>query len=135
LQPEIETTMKKTLMTLLLLAAFTMAQADDVMKKEKDGTYIVNTTTLAQDVEGYNGPTPLEIHIKKNKIVKVVMLKSMETPKYNAKVKKQMIPLYENVKLKKGKKVEVDGVTGATFTSEAVRENVQRGLDYYWKNK
>ena len=122
-------------MTLLLLAAFTMAQADDVMKKEKDGTYIVNTTTLAQDVEGYNGPTPLEIHIKKNKIVKVVMLKSMETPKYNAKVKKQMIPLYENVKLKKGKKVEVDGVTGATFTSEAVRENVQRGLDYYWKNK
>jgi len=135
LQPEIETTMKKTLMTLLLLAAFTMAQADDVMKKEKDGTYIVNTTTLAQDVEGYNGPTPLEIHIKKNKIVKVVMLKSMETPKYNAKVKKQMIPLYENVKLKKGKKVEVDGVTGATFTSEAIRENVQRGLDYYWKNK
>ena len=127
--------MKKTLMTLLLLAAFTMAQADDVMKKEKDGTYIVNTTTLAPDVEGYNGPTPLEIHIKKNKIVKVVLLKSMETPKYNAKVKKQMIPFYENVKLKKGKKVEIDGVTGATFTSDAVKENVQRGLDYYWKNK
>ena len=123
------------MMTLLLLAAFTMAQADNVMKKEKDGTYIVNTTTLAQDVEGYNGPTPLEIHIKKNKIIKVVLLKSMETPKYNAKVKKQMIPLYENVKLKKGKKVEVDGVTGATFTSDAIKENVKRGLDYYWKNK
>lgn len=127
--------MKKAFMTLLLLAAFTLAQADNVMKKEKDGTYVVNTTTLADDVEGYNGTTPLEIHIKKNKIVKVVLLKSMETPKYNAKVKKQMIPLYENVKLKKGKKVEVDGVTGATFTSEAVKENVQRGLDYYWKHK
>ncbi|MBQ6406157.1 MAG: FMN-binding protein [Prevotella sp.] len=127
--------MKKTMVSLLLLAAFTMAHADNVMKKEKDGTYVINTTTLAQDVEGYNGTTPLEIHIKKNKIVKVVLLKSMETPKYNAKVKKQMIPLYENVKLKKGKKVEVDGVTGATFTSEAVKENVQRGLDYYWKHK
>ena len=127
--------MKKAFMTLLLLAAFTLAQADNVMKKEKDVTYVVNTTTLADDVEGYNGTTPLEIHIKKNKIVKVVLLKSMETPKYNAKVKKQMIPLYENVKLKKGKKVEVDGVTGATFTSEAVKENVQRGLDYYWKHK
>lgn len=127
--------MKQTLMTLLLLAAFTMAHADNVMKKEKDGTYVINTTTLAQDVEGYNGTTPLEIYIKKNIIVKVVLLKSMETPKYNAKVKKQMIPLYENVKLKKGKKVEVDGVTGATFTSEAVKENVQRGLDYYWKHK
>lgn len=127
--------MKKAFMTLLLLAAFTLAQADNVMKKEKDGTYVVNTTTLADDVEGYNGTTPLEIHIKKNKIVKVVLLKNQETPKYNAKVKKQMIPLYENVKLKKGKKVEVDGVTGATFTSEAVKENVQRGLDYYWKHK
>ena len=127
--------MKKAFMTLLLLAAFTLAQADNVMKKEKDGTYVVNTTTLADDVEGYNGTTPLEIYIKKNQIVKVVLLKSMETPKYNAKVKKQMIPLYENVKLKKGKKVEVDGVTGATFTSEAVKENVQRGLDYYWKHK
>lgn len=127
--------MKKAFMTLLLLAAFTLAQADNVMKKEKDGTYVINTTTLAQDVEGYNGTTPLEIYIKKNKIVKVVLLKSMETPKYNAKVKKQMIPLYENVKLKKGKKVEIDGVTGATFTSEAVKENVQRGLDYYWKHK
>ena len=127
--------MKRTMVSLLLLAAFTMAHADNVMKKEKDGTYVINTTTLAQDVEGYNGTTPLEIYIKKNKIVKVVLLKSMETPKYNAKVKKQMIPLYENVKLKKGKKVEVDGVTGATFTSEAVKENVQRGLDYYWKHK
>ena len=64
--------MKNVLLAMFLLCGLT-AQADDVMKKEKDGTYIVNTTTLAQDVEGYNGPTPLEIHIKKNKIVKVVL--------------------------------------------------------------
>ena len=55
--------MKRTMVSLLLLAAFTLAQADNVMKKEKDGTYVVNTTTLADDVEGYNGTTPLEIHI------------------------------------------------------------------------
>ena len=122
-------------MTLLLLAAFTLAQADNVMKKEKDGTYVINTTTLAEDVEGYAGPTPVEVYIKKNKIVKVVPLKMQEGPKYVAKVKKQMIPLYENKKLKKGQKVEVDGVTGATFTSDAIKENVQRALDYYWKNK
>jgi electron transport complex protein RnfG len=119
---------------MFLLCGLT-AQADDVMKKEKDGTYIVNTTTLAQDVEGYNGPTPLEIHIKKNKIVKVVLLKSMETPKYNARIKKDMLPKYENQKLTKNKGVEVDGVTGATFTSDAVKENVRRGVEYYWKHK
>ena len=118
--------MKNVLLAMFLLCGLT-AQADDVMKKEKDGTYIVNTTTLAQDVEGYNGPTPLEIHIKKNKIVKVVLLKSMETP--------DMLPKYENQKLTKNKGVEVDGVTGATFTSDAVKENVRRGLEYYWKHK
>ncbi len=126
--------MKNILLAMFLLCGLT-AQADDVMKKEKDGTYIVNTTTLAQDVEGYNGPTPLEIHIKKNKIVKVVLLKSMETPKYNARIKKDMLPKYENQKLTKNKGVEVDGVTGATFTSDAVKENVRRGVEYYWKHK
>lgn len=126
--------MKNVLLAMFLLCGLT-AQADDVMKKEKDGTYIVNTTTLAQDVEGYNGPTPLEIHIKKNKIVKVVLLKSMETPKYNARIKKDMLSKYENQKLTKNKGVEVDGVTGATFTSDAVKENVRRGLEYYWKHK
>ena len=126
--------MKNVLLAMFLLCGLT-AQADDVMKKEKDGTYIVNTTTLAQDVEGYNGPTPLEIHIKKNKIVKVVLLKSMETPKYNARIKKDMLPKYENQKLTKNKGVEVDGVTGATFTSDAVKENVRRGLEYYWKHR
>jgi electron transport complex protein RnfG len=126
--------MKNVLLAMFLLCGLT-AQADDVMKKEKDGTYIVNTTTLAQDVEGYNGPTPLEIHIKKNKIVKVVLLKSMETPKYNARIKKDLLPKYENQKLTKNKGVEVDGVTGATFTSDAVKENVRRGLEYYWKHK
>jgi electron transport complex protein RnfG len=126
--------MKKVLIAMLLMGGLT-AQADNVMKKEKDGTYIVNTTTLAQDVEGYNGPTPVEVHIKKNKIVKVVLLKSMETPKYNARIKKDMLPKYENMKIAKNKGAEVDGVTGATFTSDAVKENVRRGVEYYWKHK
>ena len=127
--------MKKHILIAMLLMCGLAAQADDVMKKEKDGTYVVNTTTLALDVEGYNGPTPVEIHIKKNKIVKVVLLKSQETPKYNARIKKQMLPAYEGQKVSKNKYAEVDALTGATFTSDAVKENVKRGLEYYWKHK
>ncbi len=126
--------MKKIFISLLLLTVFTVVDAQ-VMKKEKDGTYIVNTTTLAQDIEGYNGPTPVEIHIKKNKIVKVVLLKSQETPKYNARIKKEMLPQYEGMKIAKNKGADVDGLTGATFTCDAIKENVKRGLEYYWKNK
>lgn len=127
--------MKKILFTMLLLTAFIQVYADDVMRKEKDGTYVVNTTTLASDVKGYIDSTPVEIYIKKNKIVKVVVLKNQETPKYNARVKKQMVSLYEGQKISKKSAVEVDGVTGATFTSDAVKENVKRGLEYYWQHK
>lgn len=127
--------MKKVITTTVFLTLCLMTYADDVMRKEKDGTYVVNTTTLAKDVQGYLGPTPVEVYIKKNKIVKVEMLKSAETPKYNARVKKQMLPLYENVKIAKKKAPEVDGVTGATFTSDAVKENVRRALEYYWSHK
>ena len=127
--------MKKILLTALLFAAFSFADAQDVMKKEKNGTYVVNTTTLAKDVEGYNGTTPVEVYIKKNKIVKVVPLKSQEGPKYVAKVKKGMLPKYEGMNVKKGTVADVDAVTGATFTSEAIKENVKRAVAYYNKNK
>ncbi len=127
--------MKKTLLTALLAAVLVTASAQDVMRKEKDGTYVVNTTTLAQDVEGYNGPTPVEVYIKKNKIVKVIPLKSQEGPKYVAMVKKEMLPRYERMNVKKGTVQEVDAVTGATFTSRAMQENIKRAVEYYKSHK
>lgn len=126
----------RIVITLLLMAAFVTADAQQVMRKEKDGTYVVNTTTIANDVEGYAGPTPLEVYIKKNKIVKVVPLKTMDGAKYVAKVKNGMLPKYEGMKIEKKRSLpQVDGVTGATFTSDAMRENVKRAVEYYQKHK
>ena len=126
--------MKKLMIAALLFTSLA-ADAQNVMKKEADGTYVVNSTTLAQDVEGYAGTTPVEVYIKKNKIVKVEALKSQETPKYNAKVKKQMLPKYEGMNVKSGKVQDVDAVTGATFTSKAMQENIRRAVEYYKKHK
>lgn len=128
--------MIKIVMTLLLMTAFVTADAQQVMRKEKDGTYVVNTTTLANDVDGYAGPTPVEVYIKKNKIVKVVPLKTMDGPKYVAKVKNGMLTKYEGMKIeKKAPQPKVDGVTGATFTSDAMRQNIERAIEYYQKHK
>lgn len=107
---------------------------DDTLTKE-DGMYVVNTTTLCKHVEGYNGPTPLKIYIKKNKVVKLEALKNQETPKYYARVKKALFEKWNNLKVSEAQKLKVDGVTGATYTSEAVIKNVQAGLDYYKAHK
>lgn len=131
--------MKKKLLGLtgcLSLAFLLMAAKgnDGVISKE-NGVYVVNTTTLASDVEGYIGATPLKIYIQKNKIVKIEALKNQETPKYFAKIKKQMLDKWNGMTVKDAQKAHVDGVTGATLSSDAVKENVKRGLEYYQKHK
>ena len=114
--------------------ATTREGGEAVITKE-NGTTIVNTTTLAGDVEGYAGPTPLKIYIKKDKIEKIEALKNLETPKYFALIKRDLLNLWNGLTVKKAAQQEVDVITGATFSSEAVIENVRRGLDYYNKNK
>lgn len=120
----------------MALALMTVgASAQDIMKKLSDGTYVVNTTKLAQNVEGYQGTTPVEIYIKKDVITKVVPLRNKETPQYFNMVKKELIAKYAGLSTKKFAQAKVDAVTEATYSSEAVIENVKRGVDYYLKNK
>ena len=107
---------------------------DDTMKKEND-TYVINTTTIGKDIEGYNGPTPLKVYIKKNKVERIEFLKSMESPKYYAQVKKALLEKWNGQKVSDARALQVDAVTGATYSSEAVIQNVQLALDYYQKNK
>ena len=107
---------------------------DETMMKEND-TYVINTTTIGKDVEGYNGPTPLKVYIKKNKVERIEFLKSMESPKYYAQVKKALLEKWNGQKVSDAKTLQVDAVTGATYSSEAVIQNVQLALDYYQKHK
>ena len=127
--------MKKSFILVVMALALMSAglKGDGVITKE-DGLTVVNTTTIASDVEGYNGPVPVKIFIKKNKIEKIEVLKNQEGPKYLAKVKKELLNVWDGLTLKQAKAKQVDAVTGATFTSKALIENVNRGLDYYQKN-
>lgn len=122
------------LTAVLGLVMLSFSQAEDVITKDK-GIVIVNTTTLAQDVEGYAGPTPLKIYIKGDKIEKVEPLKNLETPKYFALIKRDLLNKWNGLAVKKAIKQQPDVITGATFSSEAVIENVRRGLDYYNKHR
>ena len=121
-----------TLAVVLCLMSF-MA-GDDVMTKQ-DGMYVIDTTTLGKNVEGYQAPTPLKVYIKNDKVEKIEFLKSQETPKYYIKVKTAFVDKWNGVTVKNAKTQQVDVVTGATFSSEAVIENVHLALDYYQSHK
>ena len=125
----------KTILGVALLAAFLMSavQSDGTITKEGKTT-IVNTTVIGKNIEGYAGPTPVKIYIENNKVVKIETLRTPDGPKYVAKAKK-VFEAFIGLPVKKAKKAKVDAVTGATFTSEALVKNVQKGLEYYEKNK
>lgn len=107
---------------------------DKVMTKEK-GVYIVNTTTLTEDVIGYNGTTPLKVYIKDDKIQKVEALPNEETPRFFEMVKSGLLNKWNGMTVAKAATAEVDGVTGATYSSNAVKANVKAGVKYYQKHK
>ena len=110
---------------LLLLTSQT--QDDPIMTKEKDVT-IINTTSLATDIEGYVGCTPVKVYIKGGKVLRVEALENEETPKYFNMVEKGLMKKWNGLPVKTAEKCKVDAVTGATISSEAVIENVRRGL-------
>ena len=77
--------MKKTILkSLALIGAFLFLTSqtveEPVMTKQKDVT-IINTTTLATDIEGYVSTTPVKVYIKAGKVLKVEALENEETPK------------------------------------------------------
>lgn len=117
-------------------AAFLLSAmpGDQVISKEGKSV-VVNTTSLTKSVKGYIGTTPLKIYITNNKIEKIEALPNQETPKYFTRVKKQMLDKWNGLTVNKAIKANVDGVTGATLSSDAVRKNVVQGLEYYKKNK
>ncbi|MCR5851094.1 MAG: FMN-binding protein [Bacteroidaceae bacterium] len=119
----------------LLIGAFLFLTSqtveEPVMTKEKDVT-VINTTTLATDIEGYVGCTPMKVYIKGDKVLRVEALENEETPKYfDLMVSKGLLKKWNGMPVKTAEKCKVDAVTGATVSSEAVIENVRRGISYY----
>lgn len=108
---------------------------DDGVITKKNGVYTIDTTTLTAEVKGYNGPTPLLITVKDNKIVKVEALENSETPKFFERMcKAGMLDRWNGMTVEEALNSNVDVVAGATYSSNAVVENVRIGLEYY-KNK
>lgn len=116
--------------------AVAVGQSDKVMQRQSDGTYVVNTVTLCPTVRGFKGATPLFVYIKGGKVVKVEAQRNQESPKFFQKVRQGLLPKFAGIKLSTAAKAsEVDGVTGATMSSRAVKKNVAAAVKYYQAHK
>ncbi len=105
-------------------------QHGDTLSLQPDGGIVVNTKPLAKDVSGYGGPVPLMIHISKDGIVtKIEALPNSETPDFFDSAK-ELFARWQGKSVDEALGEKVDGVSGATFSSKAIIENVQRGLAY-----
>ena len=106
---------------------------DNVISREND-TVIVNTMQLGKNIKGFRGNTPVKIFIRKNKVVKIETMPNRETPQFFGKAK-TLLDQFNGQAVSKAVKMNIDGVSGATYSSEALKKNVKLGLEYYKKNK
>ena len=118
----------KRFLIMLFVAAVCLSSAV-VAKNPKSKTFVVNTEKLGKEVMGYAGTTPLEIYVVDGKIDRIVALENHETPAYFQKV--QESPIFTSLigkTVKEASEVQLDAVSGATWSSKAVIENIRLGL-------
>ena len=117
----------KRVLILLAAAVFFLAACAD--KKTKPASFVINTENIGKEVMGYAGNTPLEIHVKDGRIEKIVALPNAETPGFFQRV--QQSPIFTALvgkTIEEASEVQLDAVTGATWSSKAVIENIRLGL-------
>lgn len=105
--------------------------APQVESVEIDGTRVINSTSLAKDVVGFAGLTPVEVYVKDGVVVKVIPLENSETLSFFDKVTNSGIfDLWSGKTLSEAAAVVVDDVSGATYSTRAVAQNTQRAIAY-----
>jgi len=116
----------KRFFTLLLCAAVCLNVA---AANKKPKSFVVNTEKLGKEVMGYAGTTPVEITVTDGKIEKVVALPNSETPGFFQRVLDSPIfTALTGKTVKEASEVKLDAVSGATYSSKAVIENIRLGL-------
>ena len=91
-----------------------------------DGRVLYSTELLGEDIIGYAGNTPLFVMTKDLHIIQVICGPNSETPGFFRKVRRRgLFDQWNGKSFTEANNLHVDGVSGATFTSQAVIDNMQ----------
>lgn len=101
----------------------------------KEGrTFKIDTQEICK-TRGYKSFTPLVVTIESNKIKDIDIKRNQEGPKYMKMVYDGLISKYIGMKINDVKIKQVDAVTGATYTSKAIIDNVNAAVNFFKENK
>lgn len=110
------------------------AQKSDAVTAEsvvRGDSQIINTSVIGEDITGYAGPVPVEIYLTKGVIDSVKPLPNSESPRFFSKLEKTgLMKAWDGKTLEEAASMEVDGVSGATYSSKALIGNVRAGVAY-----
>ena len=128
----IRTTLGSLGVAIAAMALMSAGVSKSAIKYNK-GTAVVNTSSIVK-ARGFNGKTPVKIYISGNKITKIESLPNQETPAVFARAE-ELLKRFVGKTVDEAQNMKVDGVSGATYSSKALLQNVKGGLKYYKDNK
>lgn len=92
---------------------------------------VVNTVGLGSKLLGYGGIVPLEIYITEGRIDSIKALPNNETKDVFQRLYDEgLMNAWDGRTLEEAATLDVDGVSGATYSSTAVIGNVRAGAEY-----
>ncbi len=107
-----------------------VTSVSEIYHTNESGGSVIETSSLT-DITGYSGKTPLSIIISKDGIIEnVEALPNTETPGFFKRAS-GLIDNWKGKSVNDALSMKVDAVSGATMSSEAIKENMHRGLQFY----
>ena len=100
------------------------------MRTSPDGATVINTTSLGADLIGYAGPVPIELYLRDGRIERLEVLPNSETPSFLEAVTDELPARWVGRTADEAATMEVDVVSGATYTSRALIGNVRLAAAY-----
>lgn len=93
------------------------------------GSMVISTAELANDISGFAGPIHMDIVMTDGKVSEIKVLDNAETPRFLNRAVSQLFPMFVGKTPAEILAGEYDAVSGATLSSEAVIATVRRTME------
>ena len=101
---------------------------------QQSGETTLYTEEYCKDIIGFNGAIPLEINMKDGKIANINILDNDETPGFLRRViNANLVESFYGLTPKEAVELDIDAVSGATYSSNAIIKSVKTRMAIYDK--